>query len=69
MAKEHKKLISFLKVLLSILTILLVAGGVFLLTAFIVSTMNNVTFVEQLKIWFNIVPKETVSSAMQTFLK
>ncbi len=69
MAKEHKKTISFLKVLLSIAIILIVAAGIFCLTVFIVSTMNNVTFVEQLKIWFNIVPKETVSSAMQRFLK
>lgn len=60
MTKEHSKLTSFLKVLLSIVIILIVAAGVFCLTAFIVSTLNNITFVEQLKLWFNIVPKGTV---------
>lgn len=54
--------------LLGLLIVLVVSCAVFLLVAFIVSTKNNIDFVEQLKIWFGIATKENVASATQTIL-
>lgn len=59
---------NWLKILLSVLLVLVVACAVFLLVVLVVSTINNVNFVEQLKTWFGVAPKETVASINQAFL-
>lgn len=57
---------TFLYALLSLIVVLVVACGIFLLVALIVSTINNIDFVEQLKLWFGI--KENVATATNLLL-
>ncbi len=59
---------TFWKIFLSILGLIVIAGGIFCLVALIVGTLNDVGFVEQIRTWFGIVkevPKdETVVTSM-----
>lgn len=57
-----------------IVTLIIVAGLIFCLTALIQGTINNIGFVEQIKNWFGVVenipevPEEDVSSATALFM-
>ena len=44
----------FWKWVLAFILILLIAAGIFFLTAFIIATVNNVSVIDLLKDWFKI---------------